>query len=67
MANVSKVDVSIGRTINIGNYESLRASVSLEAELAPGDTVTQVRRELNILAAEELNLVIQNMVKAYTK
>lgn len=67
MANVTKVEVSIGRTINMGNYESLRASVSLEAELDPHDTVTEVRKDLNVQAAQELDLVIQNMVKAYTK
>lgn len=67
MASITKVEVSIGRTINMGNYESPRASVSLEAELGPDDDVTAVRKDLNIQAAQELDLVIQNMVKAYTK
>lgn len=67
MAEISKVEVSVGRTVNVGNYESLRASVSLEAFLSPGDDMHQVRKELNIQAAHELDLVVQNMVKAYTK
>jgi len=67
MASITKVEVSIGRTINMGNYESLRASVSLEAELGPDDDVTAVRKVLNVRAAQELDVVVQNMVKAYTK
>ena len=67
MANITKVRVSLGRTINMGNYESLRVSVDLEAEVVPHEDVTAVRRELNIQAAQELDVTVQNMIKAYTK
>ena len=63
---VTKVHVSVGRTVNLGNYESLRAAVDLEAEIMPTENVTQVRKELNIQAAKELDATVQNMVKAFT-
>lgn len=63
---VTKVRVSVGRTVNLGNYESLRATVDLEAEIMPTENVTQVRKELNIQAAKELDATVQNMVKAFT-
>lgn len=63
---VTKVRVSVGRTVNLGNYESLRAAVDLEAEIMPTENVTQVRKELNIQAAKELDATVQNMVKAFT-
>ena len=34
-----KVRVSVGATINLGNYESLKIAYDVEAELAEGDSV----------------------------
>lgn len=63
---IKHVAVSVGRTVNMGNYESLRASITLEAEIDPDEEVTEVRKFLNIQAAKELDVTVQNMVKMYT-
>lgn len=65
---VHKVTVTVGRTENIGNYESLRASISLEHYSAEGlDKVeaTEVRRQLNMQAMQELESTLRNMHAAY--
>lgn len=37
MAN-DRVKVSLGRTINLGNFESFRVDVGLEADVRPNET-----------------------------
>ena len=60
---VNYVEVSVGKTVNIGNYESVRAEVRLGATLDPDDKVTEVRRVLNIQAAQELDVTLKNMIQ----
>jgi hypothetical protein len=36
----SKISVSYGRTINTGNFNSVRLDASIEVELEDGDTAT---------------------------
>jgi hypothetical protein len=43
--------ISLGRTINIGNYESIR--IDIAAELQGGDTVEETMKELNELLDKE--------------
>ena len=49
---ITKVSVSYGRTINMGNYESLRLEYSAEVELDPGDVayteLKQARESLRL-------------------
>lgn len=37
MAQITKITVSYARTFNLGNFENLRLSCELTAELEPGD------------------------------
>lgn len=66
---ITKVTVTIGRTVNIGNYESIRADITLEETLIEqhpdSAAITEVRKKLNIQACKELDATINNMVKAY--
>jgi len=39
--NIKAVNVKVGATINLGNYESLRLDYGMEAELEEGDTPSQ--------------------------
>jgi len=37
----TKISVSYGKTVNTGNFNSLRLDASLEVELEPGDTASE--------------------------
>lgn len=60
---VHYVEVNVGKTVNIGNFESVRAEVRLGATLDHDDKVTEVRRALNIQAAQELDTTLKNMIQ----
>ena len=47
---LKRIAASYGRTINTGNYESLRAEATFEAELTPGDDPQEVQAQLMALA-----------------
>lgn len=56
---IMKIDrVSLGRTYNTGNYESLR--IELEAELEDGDTVKEVLAELAKTIKEQKLILIKS-------
>lgn len=40
---LKRITASYGRTINTGNYESLRAEATFEADLEPGDDPQEVQ------------------------
>ena len=46
MAKVTEVQVGYGKTINMGNYESLRIDVWARAVLTDGDDPAQVSHDL---------------------
>jgi hypothetical protein len=56
-----RVSVSLGRTINLGNFNSLRVEVSLERDLYENESIsygtqcmyTEVREELTKIIAKE--------------
>lgn len=48
---ITKVIVARGATINLGNYESSRYDITLEADLEPDDTIDQVQDSLEQLTA----------------
>ena len=54
MATVTKITASAGRTINIGNYHSLRFDASVEVELEDGDDRAAVIRGAFQLANDEV-------------
>ena len=37
----TKISVSYGKTVNTGNFNSLRLDASMEIDLEPGDTATE--------------------------
>ena len=43
---ITKVIRRIGRTINTGNYSSLRVEAEFEAEVTPEDKITEVSNKL---------------------
>lgn len=50
MAQITKINVSFGYTLNCGNFESLRADCQLEAVIDP--TIDDVYEELDKLRAD---------------
>lgn len=59
-----RVDVTYGGTLNLGNYQSAKISVSLGAELEPGDDPAEVSRvlfdEARAMVAERAAPLIKN-------
>lgn len=44
---LKEITVSVGRTVNLGNFESLRIDVSATATLTPDDVADEKRGELS--------------------
>lgn len=59
--NAPIVGVSIGSTLNMGDYESLRADVWLTDEVREGETVAQAYQRVTSIVDETL----QNIVNQY--
>ncbi len=43
-----RISISLGRTINTGNYASLRVDVSLETDLLDGEQLSPAMEELQV-------------------
>lgn len=43
---IREITVSVGRTVNLGNFESLRCDVSATATIAEGDEADEVRHQI---------------------
>lgn len=54
MAQITKVTVSYARTFNLGNFENLRLSCELTAELQPGDNEYGTIHQLQTDAREQV-------------
>ena len=54
--------LSIGRTINLGNYESLRVDLSIKAEIDSGGYSTDLK-SLEDVISENLEAVISRLIK----
>lgn len=52
-----EVKISIGRTINMGNFESARVDVSLSAILEEGDKIDDVIARIKTKCNNELNII----------
>lgn len=59
-AKIRKIQLSIGRTLNKGNFESFRVDVELGAQVADGDDIDKIHAELREKAYELLNYEIDN-------
>jgi hypothetical protein len=51
---MSKVSVSIGKTVNLGNFESIRLDVMVELDVPEMQTVQAVLDEAQALADDHL-------------
>ena len=60
----SRVSVSIGRTINTGNFESFRADVRVERDPKEGEKRSEVFVQLNREAEGYLDLLCAPVLKA---
>jgi len=55
---VKEIQVSVGRTINLGNFESLRVDVSATTTLDPGDSADVVRATISDWLKEQVRKTI---------
>ena len=46
MAKVTKVKMMIGKTINLGNYESIRVDYGVEADVGEAEDLDQIHDQL---------------------
>ncbi len=63
MADIIEVEARVGVTKNLGNYESVRLDYSARAVLSeeekPGDTLTMLRKNLQVMVKKDINLVMK--------
>ena len=57
---VKSVNVNINRTVNLGNYESLRLGAGMEVEVGPKDKVGDVFAELWAEVEAEVTAAVEN-------
>jgi len=50
-----RIEVNVGRTVNLGNYESLRLDVSLGGNLEVGESVSDSVDQIYILLTDIIN------------
>lgn len=60
---ITECSVSYGRTINLGNFNSLRAECTLTAIVEEGDTQEGVCEELREKAREQVRLEVERLTK----
>ena len=60
MAKITKVKISVGRTINTGDFSSLRADYGVEAEVGEED-LSHVTEQLTEEALEGLDFVVKEL------
>ena len=58
-----KITVKIGRTINMGNYESLRADAGLESKIPDGEDSSEYYKSM----WNEVNSEVSRAVNAFKK
>ncbi len=51
---ICKVKYSMGATINLGNYENIKTSLEIEAEIEERDSIEAVIEELKSLARNQI-------------
>lgn len=55
---IEKVKVAYGRTVNLGNFESMRVDVEFQATIEAGETPENVTEKLEILAKSEVKRIV---------
>ena len=61
----TRVRVSVGKTINMGNYESMRVDVAVEREIPAGTDYRATAKQLGQQCEQLCNQETQRMVKAH--
>lgn len=64
MSNTYKVSMTIGRTVNLGNYESLRMEISAEGSIDGTEETSKVLDRLERGINRELAVRIKRNVEA---
>ena len=59
----TKISVSFGRTVNTGNFNSLRLDASMEVDLEPGDTPPSAYAQ----AYEQVKAIVADQVAKASK
>ena len=49
MSSITKVEIALGRVVNLGNYESFRAKISIVEEFEEGEFSDEKYEELRKL------------------
>jgi hypothetical protein len=57
---ITETTLSLGRTVNLGNYESLRADLSIKVTLEDGESFESVVPEMKTVLAKNLEMVLNN-------
>lgn len=57
---IKQVRVAIGRTVNLGNFESLRIDIDISADLEDNENPQVATENLRAAVKLELNRAIQN-------
>lgn len=55
MPQLKEISISIGRTFNVGDYESVRTDVGMIATLAPGESNADVFRDMYQVCRQRLD------------
>lgn len=59
---IKQITVTLGRTLNLGNYESARMDVGVTVDLDPDDNPSEVFEATYKTAKEKLNSKIETLV-----
>lgn len=59
---ITETTLSLGRTVNLGNYESLRADLSIKVALEDGESFEDALPEMKAVLSKNLELVLSNDV-----
>jgi hypothetical protein len=60
---VTEISVTIGRTVNLGNYESVKLEVTMSAEREPNEPANKCFDELYQQVRSNLYAKLENCVK----
>jgi hypothetical protein len=60
---VTEITVSLGRTVNLGNYENVKLEVSMTAECEPNEPANKCFDELYQQVRSNLYAKLENCVK----
>lgn len=59
---ITETTLSLGKTVNLGNYESLRADLSIKVNLEDGETFEDTVSEMKAVLAKNLEMILNNDV-----